>query len=240
MGLLDAATVTTGDGDWTSGYEIESWGCAVGEYITDICTPDPIHVAGNTYRTPGSGEVGAIKIEPFVFTAGLTRETRHTAGLERAKVTEFIAASEIPLAVVFSQGFTDYTGETLATVPDVGKPSVSLVPAGVGTTVYEDLLTAWSAKTTQPWTDVLLHVGLGRWLGLTEDLRLALDALDIELVVSPGYPSDFVALTGPVAIRLSSIQTLTQTDALANNVYIEATRMAAIEFDPCLAFLMEP
>lgn len=239
MGLLDAANVVTGDGNWTAGYEIESWGCAVGEYITDICAPDPIHVAGNTYRTPGSGEVGAVKIEPFAFTAGLTRETRYSGGEEAAKATEFLAASENLIAQVFSEGFSGFTGETLATAPDVGKPSVTPVPAGVGTTVYEDLLTAWSDKTTQPWSKALLHVGLGIWLGMTQDLRLALDTLGVQLVTSPGYPSDFVALTGPVAVRLSSIQTLTETDALANMVYIEATRLAAIEFDPCLAFVPE-
>lgn len=239
MGLLDVATVVTDDGNWTAGYEIESWACGIGVYITDICTPSPIHVAGSTYRDEGTrGSAGFIRIEPFAFTAGIVRDVRCEGTLESTKVAEYLAASEKPIAQVFGESFAGFTGETLD--PDgvnVGKPSITMVTTVGGQSDIVTLLDAWSDKTTKSYSNAILHLGLkSAFTLLTQDNIAVLNSLGVRVAISPGYLPDMRALTGDVAVRLSSIQTLKETDATHNKTYIEATRLAAVEFDPCLAF----
>lgn len=238
MGLLDVATVVDGDGRWTAGYEIESWGCGIGEYITDLCTPSPIHVAGAEYKEPDGGVPGSVKIVPFSFTAGIARSTRYHSDTDVPTLTEYIAASESPIAKVFSQSFVGFDGETLATAPDAGKPSLTEVPAGADdTATIVALLKAWSAQTTFSYGAAILHLGLSSAFTLPDQTWDVLDKMNIKVSISSGYPDEFVAVTGPIVIRLSSIQILKSTDATNNKIFFEATRLAAIEFDPCLAFV---
>lgn len=243
MGLLDIATVETGDGQWTAGYEVESWGCGVGEYITDLCTPDPIHVAGAEYRESDGGTPGSVKIVPFSFVAGIARNTRYFSDTDVPRLAEFIAASETPVAYVFSRGFAGYEGETLATAASNDKPSVTTVAAGASTQeTIISLLEAWSNRSTFGYDSAVLHLGVSAAFSLSSQPFVSeawsvLNEMEIDVAISPGYPTDFVALTGPIVIRLSSIQVLKATDALHNKIFFEATRLAAIEYDPCLAFV---
>ena len=238
MGLLDVATVVDDDGRWTAGYEIESWGCGLGEYITDLCTPSPIHVAGAEYKAPDGGVPGAVKIVPFGFTAGIARNTRYHSDADVPTLAEYIAVSETPIARVFSQGFAGFSGETLVTTPDAGKPSLTEVLAGADdTATIVALLKAWSAQTTFSYQSAILHLGLTTAFTLPDHTWDVLDKMDIETSISAGYPDDLIAVTGPIVIRLSSIQVLKSVNATSNKVFFEATRLAAIEFDPCLAFV---
>jgi hypothetical protein len=96
-------------------------------------------------------------------------------------------------------------------------------------TMVGTLLQTAFAKT--PFLQPVLHLG---WQSAMS-LQLGLASLGLPFVVPRGYPSNAIAVTGPVVVRLSSIETITTFDYLLNRQYFESSRIAAIEFDPGIA-----
>jgi hypothetical protein len=101
-----------------------------------------------------------------------------------------------------------------------------------GSDAYHSLGTMLeTAYANNPNIKPVIHLG---WTSAMS-LQLGLASLDLPFVVAHGYPATAMAVTGPVVIRLGSIQSITGFDAHINRQYFEATRIAAIEFDPSQA-----
>jgi hypothetical protein len=86
--------------------------------------------------------------------------------------------------------------------------------------------------------DILVHLGLGVvWdvNALIIDDGDRLEGTNIKVVSSPGYPNDGIGVTGPIRVRQTSTQTLSEVNTSVNDRNTEATRIVSLEFDPCQA-----
>jgi hypothetical protein len=83
----------------------------------------------------------------------------------------------------------------------------------------------------------IIHMGAQAGIALSGPIK----RLGLNVVISPAYPSLGLAITGPIDIVLGSIQANENMNSVPqdNKVYIDANRLAAFAFDPCLAMRKE-
>lgn len=222
-GLLDVADVITGNGHWMSGYEVDALACGRTFDAVDICVPgDPPDI---------DDSLTGYKITPFAIVSQQRFGARCTpAEAWSALDSATDDASENIVAKVFWNGDGEVTGWD----SDMFMTHADIETSSAGSSNVESLATAWTAIVNDhpDLTDPVLHLGVEAAM----DLDTKIKNLDIDdVVVSPAYPQDAIAITGPIVVRLSDIQSLTSHDRGINRRYFEATRLAAIEFDPCLA-----
>lgn len=228
QGLLDIATVIRGDGDWTAGAVSDHWACDRLTAAVGICAPGDL---------PDLGEEnsGGNRIEPFAMYAA--QKFGYRCGpkdfeprLEKA----FDASAEYLLSKVLWEGpagvIGDWDGEVYLTHPDVTVVDLAPEVAGDDKAALAALLQA--AHDAHPdIAEPVVHLG---WLTAMK-LATTLKDMGIDYVVGPGYPNLGLAVTGPIVIRLGSIDVTNQQMVATNRFVVEATRLASIDFDMCLA-----
>lgn len=227
-GLLDVASVTDPAESWGAGFQIDSIGGALRSYSTDICTPDRQLLSGVEDETAGANDANI-----FAIVTALEGRVRCASGSEPDLVRNAMAAETEKAAGKALWG-------------DSGSPNpvslhgtdVETVTAGANASdsVGAAIEKFWSIATGIANDGMIIHLGISRLLelfGQVEDG--AIKNLDIKVATSAGYPADAIAVTGPIAIRLGEIQTISAVDFRTNGGISEATRVAALEFDPRIA-----
>lgn len=231
-GLLQAADVTSPEGSWARGYPIDSIGCALRSETTDVCDPIRVDLSG-----PAAADVGVCTTNEaniFAVVISLASRAMRMSGNEDGVVR---AALDFETEKAAGKALWGEIGSEKTTTSLVG-PDVATVAAGTSTnaTVSAALEAFWAKTVGIAYEDTIIHLGVSRLLEMFAEIEGGLlKNLGIQVATSPGYPSDGIAVTGPIGVRLGSDQVLTSVDSADNTARSEANRIAAIEFDPCTA-----
>lgn len=228
-GLLDAATVLYGDGQWTIGYEVDALACGRNVEGSGIC--DALPLSEDDLGDSGTG----FKVEPFA-VVGYQRfgAKCQPKDAEEALTQAIIDATEYVVAKNFWFGdIASWDGST---------EKMFLTDAGIATQAVTGNLEADIAAVVKkgfdnhPELEPILHLGLSAALRINDFDNLERVGIE-QVVVSPAYPVDAIAVTGPILVRVGSVETMTGLVAVprSNRTYISGTRIVAFEFDPCLA-----
>jgi hypothetical protein len=225
--LFDVATVLTGDGRWTNTYEADALSCGRVHGAVDVCNVTP-RTATNTPSDTG------YKVVPFVQTGDQEFATRCApADAEKALTDAMDAASEFFVAKNFWHGdVPDWAGAPEGLfLMDAG---VATVAVAAGTSVPAKIAAALGAAYARhPDLNPVVHLGLAASYALPPGF--AADRPRVTFVENAAYPADGVAVTGPVLVRLGSVEVVKTVNTAVNRQYVSGTRLAAVEFDPCLA-----
>ena len=225
--LFEAATVKTGDGKWLSGREadpgVEGRTYSVNGRICDpTTTPNP------------SGSRQNVNVEPFVIETKQKFSTFcEPADADKSAAADLTDASEYLVGKQLWNGDADdWDGTAYLT-----HASVTTVPAGT------DTVASIAAALQQAYDDTPSLVGKAVvHLGVTASLSLPPNFEDdhpnVTLVENAGYPTDGVAVTGPLTVYLANTQTIGLTVQGTNDVLSYVNRFAAVEFDPRLAVVV--
>lgn len=226
-GLLEIADVDQNDGQWKHSAEVDALACGRSFRNTDRCTPSNppvVSQAGTTFD-----------VVPFVVLGAQRFTTRCTPEQAESELYQAVEnASEVQVAKVFWDGPTAVPQATGTWPGDIWMhaPEIDSVTVGATTadTVADVLVKAYTNHPDMP--SPILHLGFLSALKLGD----ALWNLDLQnVVVSPGYPKDAVAVTGPIEITLGPVEKLAGVNRDSNVRYVEGFRFAAVSFDPCLA-----
>lgn len=224
-GLFEVASVVRGDGNWTAGASSTSEACGRLIQAVGICTEEELPEF--SLEAP---EFTGARIEPFAIYGA--QEFAYRCGpddYQPVLVGVLDQASEYMVTKVFWEGegaiLGDWPGETT-----LANPNVHTIPRGEDeANTLADLMD--EAYERNPGIKPIVHMGM-----LTaQKLAPGLDNLEIDYVVGPGYPKNALAVTGPIKVWLGSVEGYTTSVISTNRFYVEATRLAAIDFDLCLA-----
>lgn len=217
--FFETFTVEESDGDWTNGsYPLDTFGGSFHLYTQDICSP----------AAPGKLPESSLgqEIFPFAVTAYAEVPPRCApSDIEDFLRKAFIDSTEWSISHALWHGPDSSEGNMYLTHPDV-----EVVTAGPDPVSTVGKLLEEAYKKT-PYLQPVIHLGFQ----VAMSLQFGLATLGIPFVVPNGYPANAIAVTGPVRIRMGSVQNLTEFDTSINRQYFEATRIAAIEFDPTQA-----
>lgn len=231
-GLLETANVVRDDTSFARGYAIESLGCALRSDTTDVCNPVRVGLSGPTEAEVG--ECTPVDANVFAVLVDLKARAMRISGNETDWVRD---ALDFEAEKAAGKALWGEVGSEKTTTSLVG-PEVGTVVAGANTnaTVAALLEEFWSRATGVKYEDTIIHLGVGRLLEMFGEIEGAvLKNLGIRVATSPGYPSSGIAVTGPITIKFGADQVLTETASSDNTVYSSANRLAALEFDPCIA-----
>ena len=209
-----------GDGEWQQGYPTLALGSGFHLSTEDICNPS---TPPDLPSTP-TGE----QVYPFALRA-------------QAEVPPRCAPNDVAgfMETAFEESTEWGITKALWNGPDsphpdskmyLTHPDIETVARGSDpfTTVGTLLERAFEKS---PYLKPVIHLGFTSAMSL----QLGLSTLGIPFVVPRGYPANAIAVTGPVYIRLGSIQNISEVNTSINRQYFEANRIAAIEFDPAEA-----
>lgn len=231
MQLMEAAAVEVGDGHWTSSYQYDTPGCALSSSRTDICTPVRQALTGDS-----AGSANASDGFIFAVVTSMKGRARCSLGSEGEWVKD-----ALDMETEKAAGTTLWDGIGGAADAYLMAPEVSTVASGatVIDTVAALLEKFWQVATGVREEDTVLHVGIKHLMVLANqgilDADSTLKGTKVKVASSPGYALTAAAVTGPVRIRLSTDQVVQVPDISVNDLINEATRLVAIEFDPCTA-----
>lgn len=223
-----AITIVRGDSSaWTAlGEPFDGLACGRSyEVYGDFCEPAP----------EGDGEeaLTGFEAKPFGYLVRQVFGTRcepEEAEKVLEEATQDQAEYHIGRALWFGIEDANWSGDIYLTSSQVARSAVD-VNANPRQALAQLLQDAWEAN---PDLDPLIHLGMQLVMELGVD---KLNALDVPYVVSPGYPLNGLAVTGPIEIRLGDLHVLRLVNQGVNRLLIEGTRMANFQFDPCLARL---
>ena len=217
--FLETFNVIEGDGSWSNGpqpIDTLSHGVVLNTY--DICDPE----TPDTLPNFAIGE----DVSPFAIKSYIKVPTRCAPGdveqyIQRAmdESTEYVVTKALWIGARGNTTNIFMQSNEVTEVPRTGD-MYSLL-GSVLHTAYQDT----------PFIKPVIHLGFQSAMAL----QLGLQNLGLPFVVAPGYPKDAVAVTGPVTVRLGTIETTKAVDHSDNQMQIEATRLARIEFDPYMA-----
>lgn len=217
--FLETFNVIEENGQWSNGpqpFDTLSAGVSIDTY--DICNPD----------SPSAPPEFAIGVDaaPFAIKAYMKVPTRCAPGDVEQYVTAAMAeAAEYTVTDALWNGANGNTTELYLSSGDITEiPRTGDMYSLLGTVLH-------TAYQQTPFLKPVIHLGFQSAMAL----QLGLQNLGLPFVVAPGYPQDTVAVTGPITVRLGSIETTKSVDNSDNRMYIEATRLARIEFDPHMA-----
>lgn len=230
MGLLDTATVRRGNGPWSNGYDLEESGCGLAVRVAEVCAPTFQVLVGDPMGAPN-----ILHVSPFSIDAVLSRSVRCALDTDMRRVGSTLGdGEEYVIAHVFENGVVDNWAS-----PNLHHEDVERLTLAKGLPALETLdalLHRYYAKTTSKPT---VHIGMTVLLDLMKSLdKNMLEPLGIDLVYSPGYSHSLVAATGPVTVHIGTSETIQVYDAPNNKTDIQATAVAAVEFDVCEAVLV--
>lgn len=221
-GLLDVATVLIGDGTWTYSEESDSFSCGRVVDAVGICAPGVIPAVTDSLT--------GFKIEPFGLYGA--QQFGNRCGPDdymptMAKVLD--DASEYLITKVFWAGASEVLGTWDGNVFLTSTEVATVAPGADDTATLAAVLDA--AYSRHPEIKPVVHLG---WVTAMK-LGAGLKNIDIDYVVGPGYPASAIAVTGPITIRLGSVEATENYTSRNNRFVVEATRLASIDFDVCLA-----
>lgn len=205
-------------GNWTKApYPIDVLSRGLMTTVTDICDPAD-------RSDPPDFEMG-VMVHPFAVEGNLMVPTRCAPEEIRERVIDLMRdTTEMIVTKAMWSGVSDLgAGATLflkhADITEV--PRVADYAETLATVLEE-------AYEQTPSIKPVVHLG---WQAAMA-LQFGLQNLKLPFVVPPGYPKNAIAVTGPVRIRMSPMNTTVSVDWSINRKHIEITRFAAIEFDP--------
>lgn len=218
--FFDTFNVIRGDGEWQQGYPTTTLGSGFRLSTEDICTP-------STPPALPESSMGN-RVYPFALRA-------------QAEVPPRCAPNYV--GEVLEQAFEESTEWAITKAlwdgPDVPHPESNMYlthPDIETMTRGSDPFTTVGlllerAFEKSPYLSPVIHLGFTSAMSL----QLGLSTLGIPFVVPRGYPANAIAVTGPVYIRIGSVQNISEVNTSINRQYFEANRIAAIEFDPAEA-----
>lgn len=226
MGLLDVATVERGDGDWTHGHDQTASNCGIEVRVMGPCSALTSTVRGTVTDSPQIYQVLSFGVD-----AVLIRKARCSLAEDEQRIRDALLESEEQaIARVFNVG-----PEAAWTSPYLMHEDVSVLnTAGltsIDNAVFRTLEFFYRNSTLAP----VLHLGVAPAFQLSLSARQALDEMNVKLSVSPGYSNGLVAVTGPVAVQIGSIQSVETFNTSTNMVEVQATYLASVDFDMCSA-----
>lgn len=217
--FFETFNVVTGDGGWSRSpqpIDTLSAGVAIGTY--DICNPD----------SPGDApefSIGA-DVSPFAIKAYIKAPTRCSPDdLEQYIRQAMDDSAEYAVTKALWSGADGISTEMHLNGDDV----TTVARSGDSYAQLSAALTRAYADT--PFLKPVIHLGFQSAM----TLQLGLQNLGLPFVVAPGYPGNAIAVTGPVTVRLGTIETTKAVTTDDNRLQVEATRLARIEFDPYMA-----
>ncbi|QEM41555.1 hypothetical protein SEA_FORZA_88 [Gordonia phage Forza] len=217
--FLETFEVIQGDGSWSNGpqpIDLLSQGVDIDTY--DICTPA-------TPADPPEFSMGD-DVEPFAIKGYIEVPTRCApADVEKYLHDAMVDSAEYTITKTLWSGANDNDTEFYmngAHVSEVTRDGN--VYAALGRAVH----TAY-AKT--PFIKPVIHLGFETAMSL----QLSLQNLGLPFVVAPGYPQDAIAVTGPIRVRLGTLEITKSVNPKNNRMQVEGTQFAKIEFDPYMA-----
>ena len=236
MELLEAANVVT-DPDAGKSEQYDGPGCVLRSYTSPVCapTPEPLSNVGAT-----ADDSGACGVDTFPFAV-------ITSVRSRARFGEYnsdgAVESSMDAEVEKALGRFLFEGSAAIPVDDrvawMGSAEYEVAPGADDKASVLAAITEFRTRTVGVKDeDVLLHLGLGVVFDLSpfiidDDDRL--EGTNIRIVSSPGYPTDAIGVTGPIRVRRTSTQVLSEVQTSANDRNTEATQIVSLEFDPCQA-----
>lgn len=225
MRLFSVATVAEGDGRWTIGYEVASV-CGVKVTAADPCVPASPAEVGATVD-----ESGEFAVTPIGVVGKVTRPLRCFDSDVDAARDRVLGASEYAAEAAL------WTGYGIADVVNLTDDATSVTAGADATASIAALIAAQNAKLPGI-TDAVLHMGVEFALTLGSGQLETLRGIGYGIVVSPAYPSFSAAVTGPVKVLAGSVESGNHYDVSVNRGVTIATRIIAVEFDPCAAFVL--
>lgn len=228
-GLLDTADVREGDGNWTAGGTADAVQSGMESLLSDICLPAPAEILAGTHEGSPSGYA----TKPFSFVVRMRYPTKCGINDPDTFIREAVRL-ESEKAVGHALWFGTGSSETWLGASGVGSVAAgATIQDSVGAALEE-----FYRRTVG--LEPIVHLGvtsalkLGQYIDETPSLR----GTNTRVVVSPGYPADGIAVTGPVEIQLSGIQSLLSRDWRVNREVLEGTRIGSVEFDPAAAVIV--
>lgn len=217
--FLETFNVIEQDGQWSNGsqpFDTLAAGVAMDTY--DICNPE-------TPDEPPEFALG-VDVSPFAIKAYMKVPTRCAPGdISQYLEAAMVEAAEYTVTDALWNGANGNLTDIYLSSPDVTEvPRTGDIFAQLGTAIH-------TAYQQTPFLKPVIHLGFQSAMML----QLGLQTLGIPFVVAPGYPQDTIAVTGPITVRLGSIEVSKAVDPSDNRLQIEATRLGRIEFDPHMA-----
>jgi hypothetical protein len=227
-GLLKpgAATVLVGDGHWTNSYEIDALSCGRTIRAVDICQPGDASVldrAGFGYKIVPFAVVG----EQVLGVRCSPEESKTAMDTAMADASEYVVAGQF-----WTGDVTDWAGVDEGMFLEHADIVTVSAGANTGASVTKALIKAYQLH---PEITPMVHMGIGAAASFADNFLTSHAGDDIKWVISPGYPDNGIAVTGPVVVHLGSVETIVATDQSINKKFLSGTRLASVEFDPCLA-----
>lgn len=229
-GLLENATVHVGDGNWARTM-VDAPGSGVRMSLSTVCAP----VSSDVFSGPAADTArpDALLLEPFALTVQMVRNNRCSDPADMVTVLEGIeAATEQAVARALwyawdgAGGWTDNPFITDSAVHTVNAGTDAIASIGAAAVAYGERGAQIAHPVMHLGMEVAQRVARPIGVGVFEDYRV---------VVSPAYPADGIAITGPVEIWIGSVQELRGYDHEQNRTSFEATRLAMLSFDPYTA-----
>ena len=236
MELLEAANVVV-DPDAGKSEQYDGPGCVLRSYTSPVCAPTPEPLSNVEADADDSGACG---VDTFPFAVITSVRSRARFG-----EYDFNGAVEASMTAEVEKALGRFLFEGSAAIP------VEDRVAWIGTAEHEvtagaDERASILAAVTEFRTrtvgvqdeDILVHLGLeALWAvnALIIDDGDRLEGTNIKVVSSPGYPIDAIGVTGPIRVRHTSTQVLSEVQTSVNDRNTEATQIVSLEFDPCQA-----
>lgn len=240
--LFDVVTPVDGDGPW-SGVPYDVHYDASGEtlIVQDVCLrANMAKVAGGVDQAPSV----VYTVRPFGVMVSAKRPNRCVVGDFQDLVDGLHASLRLDgvrsAAYVLWNGIPGWD----STAPFLLNSDVDTVSSG--TTVQETVGKVLdSFRANEVGQEPILHMGQTAAMQLSsgeaaspsapsKELYLTIDGTPI--VVSPHYPTNTVAATGPIVVRRGGIRDQELTyDYVTNRTYFVANQVLAIEFDASIA-----
>ncbi|AKJ72555.1 hypothetical protein PP301_gp017 [Gordonia phage GMA2] len=219
--FFETFNVIEQDGPWSRGPQpVDTLSAGVSIQVRDICDPEPVD-------GPPDFDIGD-DTSPFAITAYSKVPTRCAPSEIQSYVESAMREStEYVVTKALWSGTTDnpdtkfYLGGDDVTVVSRSSNDMYDLLGKVLHKAYEDT----------PFIKPVIHLGFQSAMAL----QLGLQNLGLPFVVAAGYPQDAIAVTGPVTVRLGTIETTSAVETSDNRMQIESTRLARIEFDPYMA-----
>lgn len=227
--LLGASNVIEGDGNWSAGYQIDSVGGALVSYAVDVCSPNR---TGSRVSGFEDGSAEGLDANIIAVVTQLPGKVRCQSGDEEQLVRKAIGVETEKSLGKALWGLTGNTDVSLAAADVLTVTAGGSRVASVGAALKE----FWDKAVGVDYTETVLHLGVDVVLDMFGQIEGSiLKNFDIKIASSAGYPPDGIAVTGPITVRLGSVQSLVGNAWGTNRVNTEANRLAALEFDPTIA-----